>query len=540
MEKSKGTRFLIIPAIILTILLSMTLAWISSDFKGIQGWESFLGALALGGAVLTAGLRGLREEVLPQWVLWLTVGAALIRLGAGVLWYSALPHFGYDTEVQRSGYIMEDAFKRDVVAWELAQSEDPLWTSFTNSAKLKYRNADQYGGLLFLSAATYRYIGGENHRPLMMVTIAAAFSALAVAFSWAFIHRVLDRQVAKWTAWGMALYPEAVLLGSTQMREAFMMALAAAAIYGLVRYWQDRSRAALGWLLGSFLLSLSLSPPLTMILLGVLVVVGLALGKWQMVRNWHLWVMMAVAALIVVGGLWLGWERIAPSFSAERFSNPLAMVVYWVELSARWQAKLTAGSSGWVQKILRSTPDWFDLPFLMGYGIARPLLPSALTASSVPIWRVIGVWRALGWTLLLPVLIYAPIRAIRTRGKENQWSLMIGLSVAAWIVILIAAFWGGGDMWDNPRYRVSFSTFQIALAAWMAVAQLRNPDPWMRRALVGVLAILAWFLPWYLRRYTSFEWPVVDLFKLLGLGVATAVLYSLWDWAGQKQLEAES
>jgi hypothetical protein len=42
--------------------------------------------------------------------------------------------------------------------------------------------------------------------------------------------------------------------------------------------------------------------------------------------------------------------------------------------------------------------------------------------------------------------------------------------------------------------------------------------------------MLAWFLPWYIRRYTPLEWPVVDLFKTIGLGLASAALLMFWDW----------
>jgi hypothetical protein len=101
------------------------------------------------------------------------------------------------------------------------------------------------------------------------------------------------------------------------------------------------------------------------------------------------------------------------------------------------------------------------------------------------------------------------------------------------LILLVAAYRGGGDQWDNPRYRVSFVILQVALAGWVWIKQKQEPDPWLRRILVGVGLIFAWFLPWYLRRYSeSFTWHVVDLFKTLGLGLITAVLYWIWDWAG--------
>ncbi len=105
-----------------------------------------------------------------------------------------------------------------------------------------------------------------------------------------------------------------------------------------------------------------------------------------------------------------------------------------------------------------------------------------------------------------------------------------GMSLVIWIVILLASFRGGGDVWDNPRYRAAFAGLQVALVSWSWIAYRRSGDPWMRRILIAVGVMLAWFIPWYLRRYTPLEWPVVDLFKTIGLGAASAVLLLFWDW----------
>ena len=511
------------------LALALLLAWASSGFRELAGWGNLLAALLLAGGLLWAGLAALKNEGLPRWLVWLTVGAALLRLAAGVLWYLALPVWGYDTEVQQAGYVMEDAFRRDTAAWELARSGQPLTKAFTG-----YRAADQYGGLLFFSAAVYRYLGGKTHLPLQMVVFTAALSALAVPFTWAFVRRLFGERAARWAAWGMALYPEAVLLGSSQMREAFFMPLAAAALYGLARARDDGGRRELAWVLFPLVIGLPLSPPLVGIMLGLLILVGLGMDDWRVLRNWRLWAALGGLAVFAVVALWLGWGKIAPRISADQFDSPLAMITYWVQFSARWQATLSRNASGWLQKIFDSTPEWFDLPFLLAYGVTRPLLPAQLTAWGPPLWRATGIWRGLGWTLLLPLLVYAPVRGLRTAERRN---LLIGLSLAVWLGILIATFWGGGDQWDNPRYRVSFSSLQIALAAWVLAAQARQPDPWLRRVLVAVLLSLAWLLPWYLRRYTNFDqifgWAVIDLFKLLGLAAATAILYVIWDLAGE-------
>ena len=157
-----------------------------------------------------------------------------------------------------------------------------------------------------------------------------------------------------------------------------------------------------------------------------------------------------------------------------------------------------------------------------------PSIRPVIFAKGKAVWWGIAIWRALGWSALLLLLIYAPIRAL---GRLNR-SVALGASIAVWMVILVAALLGGGDQWDNPRYRAAFAGLQIVLAAWVWVEQRRDPDPWMRRVLVGMGFVFLWFAPWYMRRYIpAFTWPVVDLFKTFGLGLASAVLFAVWDWA---------
>jgi hypothetical protein len=234
---------------------------------------------------------------------------------------------------------------------------------------------------------------------------------------------------------------------------------------------------------------------------------------------------------VILLGVWATWGSFAP----EGISNPVELVSWWVVKSADWQAHLSERASGWVQKIFDATPPWTHAPMLLVYGVMQPFLPAALSdATGAIIWRGIAIWRAIGWTLLLVFLIYAPVRAVRridvhAGGNNIRW--VLGLSLVVWLGILIASYRGGGDQWDNPRYREAFAGLQIALVAWVWASQRSRPDPWLRRALVGAGLVLAWFLPWYLRRYIYLDWPVEDLFKTLGLGIASAVLYWIWDWA---------
>jgi hypothetical protein len=481
-----------------------------------------LGGLVLGGGILLLGwtaLKADRKIELPHSLAWLVVGAALLRLTAGAFWFVALPAWGYGSPVEQAGYIMADAEARDTAAWQLANSGEPLWTAFRD-----FRLADQYGGLLFTSALVYRYLGGDLHQPLQMVVLSASFSALAVALVYAFARRAWEARVAWIAAWILALFPEAVLLGSSQMREAFTITLAAAAFYGLVRSHQDRTGSGLAWIAGSLILCLVLSPPFAVVLLVMLTVQALSLNHWRALRQPRFWMLIGVMAIIAAAGIWLSWSRIAP----EGIDNPVALIGWWLKQSAKWQATVARRASGWLQRIFRTMPGWSQIPFLLLYGIAQPFLPAAILQSSIPLWRGIAIWRALGWTALLVLLAFATLRAWARHGRGE---LASGLALVAWGGILLASLRSGGDLWDNPRYRTAFAGLQAALVAWAWVEQQRRPNPWLRRLAVSAGLVLAWFLPWYLRRYTPIPWMVVDLFKTVGLGLASAVLYGIWDWA---------
>jgi hypothetical protein len=508
------------------LIMASGLAFVSTRFTEFAGWGSFLIGLIIGAGLLLLGWFAIRSDQqleMPRWLGWLIVGAALFRLAVGVFWFIALPVWGYGSPVEQSGYVMADAAGRDTAAWELAQSGLPLVRAFEG-----YRLVDQYGGLLFLSALFYRYLGGGVHQPLQIVVLTASFSALAVLFTWAFVRRAWGERPAKFAAWIVALFPEAVLLGSSQMREAFTMTLVAACAYGLVRYHQERSWGGLGWVMAGLAVGLLFSPPFAGLVLVMLIVLALSMDGWHVFRQRRLWLILAILAVVIGLGIWLSWERIAPA----GMTNPLMVIGWWLKQAAKWQAYLTQRASGWVQKIFKTVPDWTQIFLLLGLGVLQPFLPAALLDQGIPIWRGVAIWRAIGWSLVLPFLIVAPFLAIRRAGWQR--GLAVGLSLVVWWGILLASLRSGGDFWDNPRYRVAFISLQVALVVWVLWEERQRAGPWLRWAVVGLGLILVWFLPWYLDRNTVIVWPIGDVFKTLGLGVASAVLYVVWDWARTK------
>lgn len=489
--------------------LSLILSWVSSQFSNVNSVLSFMAVLGLAIGLFSLVWRVLQQEEPPGWLLWLTLGAALLRLLMGVVWLYALPAGGYDTPVQQAGYVMEDAYNRDQAAWELAQSEQPLLSAFQGAS-----STDQYGGLLYLSAATYRYLGGAEHQPLLVLVLAATVSGLAVAFTWAFSRRAWGDKVAKIAAWGLALYPEAVLLGSSQMREAFTVCLVPLALYALQRMYKEPNWANGALLAAPILISLPLTWAFTPSLLMLVGLAYLALENWRWLRDRRVWLgLLVLAVLAAIAILVIGPDDL------------------WLVQSAKWQAYVSANASGWVERQFERMPLYTQIPFLMVYGIFRPLLPAALVASGPAVWSAIGIWRSVGWTALLAMLIYATYLALR---YKEWWRLPGALLLASWIVSFVASFRGGGDQWDSPRYRSAFVAIQVALAAWAWMQYRESHDPWLRRAIGVAVFMMAWFIPWYLRRYSAFEWPIVDLYQVVGLGLVSSALYVAWDWISAK------
>ncbi len=257
-------------------------------------------------------------------------------------------------------------------------------------------------------------------------------------------------------------------------------------------------------------------------LAGMLGVFALFLGSSQWLRDWRVW---AVLGGVIVLGLMivtLFGEQILPGGG----SNPVALLQRWLRQAARWQAYNSEHASGWMQQIFRTTPDWTHTWLLLVYGVVRPFLPAAIFDPGASIWQGISIWRSLGWALLLPFLTIAPFIAWRRNGWRSP---AMGLSILVWVGILTASFRGGGDGWDNPRYRTTWIGIQAALAAWVWISQKRDSSPWLRRALIGMGLIFLWFVPWYLDRMTLFDWPIKDVFTTLGFGIASAILYWVID-----------
>jgi hypothetical protein len=465
----------------------------------------------------------------PCLLLRFFVIAFALRLAIGLFAYYTLPILGHDTETQQAGYLFYDAFRRDTAAWELAQSDRPLTDAFSG----KYES-DQYGGLLALSALAYRVIPSGAHQPLWVVTLAALAGGWGVVFAVLAARQALGESASRRVGWVMALLPESVLLGASQMREPFIILFLSVGFYGvlLLRNPQSPHFGYRFFLTGVALLGLlTISPGFAALLVFV------SLG-WLFLDGHRLPWKLALPALsilvVALVALALSWEGVV-----SMRGGPLGIFGDWARETVRWDKYLLGRSSGVVQLLFETLPPFLQLPFVTGYGILQPVLPAALIEQpALPFWQVVGGLRAAGWYALLPILAYAPFAAwgLPEPRQRRQW---LWISAAVWAWMILAALRGGGDQWDNPRYRINLLVWMAMLAALACERLQIRPDRWFLRILAVEAIILVVFTHWYAFRYLGIGFNL-GIRNTLALAIGLSLLAVVGDWAWVKMKRMRS
>jgi len=98
------------------------------------------------------------------------------------------------------------------------------------------------------------------------------------------------------------------------------------------------------------------------------------------------------------------------------------------------------------------------------------------------------------------MLILGFVAAARPASGKNR-SLVLWLALVVWIWILLAALRGGGDLWDNPRYRTILFMWQAILVGYVWVWWRETRNAWLPRVVLMELVFLAVFTQWYGSRY---------------------------------------
>ncbi len=507
----------------LVFILPVSLA-VGAGLAAIQpgpwwiGWLGFSGLLFLGLFGLMAAWKWAGRGRMLAWMIGL---ALFLRLASGVATYLALPINGYNVPDDKAGFVFTDAHRRDDQAWELAQSGKPLFAAFD-----KTFYTDQYGGLLAISALTYKVFSPDTHRPLIVLLLAALTAALGVPFLLQAARLLWSDRLAFAASWLFVLYPESILTGGAQMREPFLLTFIAMALWGFAR-WVCVHEQKGWWWIGAGLIGMLLVSPAMAVATFVL------LAGWLWSRGEHRrlpWPVIAGAAgVLLIAILFLAWSLgRAHDFSA---ASPVGVILNWIRDSVKWVIYQLERGSGQVQNVFSKLNPLAQFLFVVGYGIAQPVLPPALFEPTTLTWRIIGIFRASGWYLLLPLLLYAPIAAWRSKpGAERRtW---IWLSVFAWAWIVICAIRAGGSQWDNPRYRLIFFGIESLVAAYGWLSWRERLDSWLPRIVALEIMCVLLFGQWYVARYlgVGVHLPIMVVLTLaIGFAVLIFLGGGLWD-----------
>lgn len=431
----------------------------------------------------------------PRLIVLLTAISFAIRFLIGVILFAALPVYGHNEAPPQAGYLYLDAYQRDMDAWKLAESGGSLALAFTDEF-----HTDQYGGLLSLSGAVYRFLSPDAHRPLLILILTAFFTSLGLPFFWKAVSQRWGKKTALASAWLYALYPESIILGASQMREPILIGLSAVAFWGVIA-WKTDKKKALSALIPSLL--------------------GLAFISVK-----------AGASIALILGIWFWIENMLPSVrpswrligSGLLSAGILIGVIFswgWLMDSAKWDLYLMEASSGRIQFELENIGGRFRTPFIIGYGLAQPVLPAAIVYPGIAITRSVAIIRSIGWYILAPLLTAGLIMILTEKKKEDKRVLLLFiLFVIAWIIISSAR--AGGDQWDNPRYRSIYLVWMVMLGGWSWVQTVTNRSSWLWRLIVLEAIYVGYFLHWYISRYLGWFkrppfWHMIQILALYGV-----------------------
>lgn len=461
----------------------------------LTGWAaaSLLTSLSLFLILLAWSWAGRLKSILVIMLL-----AFFLRLGIGITLGLGLDKWGHFNMQNEAGYLYLDPYRRDTDGWKLATSGNSL----IGELRSGFSN-DQYGGLMTISAFIYRYLSPDGHRPFLILILTALAGAIGIPFLWKAIEPRWKKRVALITCLVVAFYPEAVILGSSQTREPFLIGLFSIAFWALLTWKEHIWKSIL-----TFLLSL----------LGLVFINTMAAG--------------AVAAFLAVWFIldllkenpgnqvqilaWIGISLAAVGVA----------VIGWYLLRdiAKWDALVSYNTNGFIELVIKKIGKAWLIPFVSLYGLIQPSLPAALVAHSAkPLWTGIAIFRSVGWYALVPFLLYALIVIWKVKNPKEK-RLLVWTALFSLVWVIISSYRAGGDEWDNPRYRAIFIPILALLAAWAIDWARVHRDSWLTVLLIVEGLFLVIFINLYLVRYLNFGIRIQWYWDVVIFVVLSAIL----------------
>lgn len=463
--------------------------------------------------------------------VWLALAMRLVFL---LLAPVAMTNWGYPSNRNLKGLVELDAINATETAWKASMTGRPVLDSW------KRAPGDNTGGITVLGVAVFRMFSPDLERTLLLGLIASAFTSLSVIAVFRLAGGLFSPKAARAAAVIAAVFPEAVMIGSSHQQMGYVALLFAVellAVAGLVRRQEppaegselpNRRDAAI--LLAVSLIGLAFISRLFFILA---VAFGMMLAVWRSDLRQRIGKILWITAGTVLGVVLLlrilGMLDIIPS------NWDFLFVQYQFVYGMAWEEfdkMVIAGGGDLFQKVLATmdrTP-----AFLLAalYGLAQPVLPAAIGHRSMTeggggqFWQVLGIFRGLGWYLLLPVLLYGTLKSLRSLLPRKPEAVLM---LIFWFTAILGSYRAFGDQWDNPRYRLFALAPMALLAAWAWVNQRESGDPWFPRIAipfgVAVVTLTVWYL---LRDYAMVEFPVVGSIAAIGAITAVSFLATLF------------
>ncbi|PKO11248.1 MAG: hypothetical protein CVU40_00475 [Chloroflexi bacterium HGW-Chloroflexi-2] len=491
----------------LPIILGSIVSWIFFIFSEYNLNEVFWGTWLFTSLFFLLLIYLIQKSEVTKFLTWVVGISLLLRLGLGLITTENLIDWGYDQEPYQSGYLFKDAYSRDNQAWDLAISDQPIWAAFSNDFF-----TDQYGGLLALSSLIYRLFTPDAHFQINIIFFVTMINVIGILFL-ALGLREKNKDIgfspsSKIIILIFSFYPDAVLFSASQMREPILLGISACLFWIIhkqkIKIW---NRFALFSLFSIFLLLISLK-------IGIFIIFSFLI--WMLFQPYRKQIKVLNSKIIILPVVVI--VIIALFFSSK-----------WILEAGKWDALLLERNSGFVQYIVSIIGSRYRLLFASIYGLFQPVLPAALIEPSKLFWKILNSLRALGWYLMIPILVYGIVYFFRENEKFKKFEYLFIWSFSVFWIML-SSIRAGGDMWDNPRYRLSFLIFIAYIIGVAFYHGWKTKDHWLTRIFIAELVFVLFFLQWYISRYTglfenlTFFQMVFVLSIIFGIILITGIL----------------